>query len=166
MDIRRTVREGMQKAFLGKVFHHQVAIREWAPCVITSKDIRYILRCHRCGNTCMSSVLSTCFSVTERLYQHLHVLLTSPKRQRISLTAPTQPRNPINMVRAPTPVRIYAPTFEVVDEVSVENPREKTTYNRCTFIMFQQSKINCSREIKHSTLSSVAKKSKHWTTNS
>uniref|UniRef100_A0A2D4FN38 Uncharacterized protein n=1 Tax=Micrurus corallinus TaxID=54390 RepID=A0A2D4FN38_MICCO len=41
----------------------------------------------------------------------------SPKRQRISLTAPTQPRNPINMVKAPTPVRMYAATFKVDDEV-------------------------------------------------
>lgn len=39
-----------------------------------------------------------------------------PKRHLISLTAPRQPRNPISMVRDPTPTRIYAPVLTEGDE--------------------------------------------------
>jgi len=44
--------------------------------------------------------------------------LTRPKRHLISLTAPRQPRNPISMVRDPTPTRIYAPVLTEGDEFS------------------------------------------------
>lgn len=49
--------------------------------------------------------------------------LTRPKRHRISLTAPRQPRNPISMVRAPTPMRMYAPVFREGDDISVRARR-------------------------------------------
>ena len=49
--------------------------------------------------------------------------LTRPKRHRISLTAPRQPRNPISMVRAPMPMRMYAPVFKEGEDISVEARR-------------------------------------------
>lgn len=62
--------------------------------------------------------------------------LTRAKRHRISLTAPRQPRKPISMVRAPTPMRMYAPFFREGDEVSVRartGKKKLTTdkYNTC-----------------------------------
>lgn len=44
--------------------------------------------------------------------------LTSPSRQRTSLMAPMQPRKPMNMVTAPTPMKTQAPTLSELEEVS------------------------------------------------
>lgn len=39
------------------------------------------------------------------------------------MTAPRQPRNPISIVRDPTPTRMYAPVLTEGDEVSAEAKR-------------------------------------------
>ena len=49
--------------------------------------------------------------------------LTSPSRQRTSLMAPMQPRKPMNMVTAPTPMKTEAPTLSELEEVSGDGKR-------------------------------------------
>lgn len=63
-------------------------------------------------------------------------ILTSPKRHRISLTAPIQPRKPINIVTAPTPTRMYAPVFNKDEEVSVGT-------RKCTLLATKWRKRIC-----------------------